>query len=320
MMNNHSNISLKQMRAFVTVAHAGSFTRAAEQLYITQSALSSLIRNLEAELSLRLFDRTTRRLALTDEGQALLKSLERLLRDLDQIKLDLRDINALRRGRVRIGTTPLLASSFMTMAVQSFCDRYPGIKVQIVDDTPSQLLNGLHEGEIDLLVTTLEGNNAALHSTVLLSDAMVLVCPGRHRFAQQAGVLWAEMAQEPVIALRKGSGLRAITEEVLESVGHDLKPAQEVNHVSTAIAMVAAGMGIAALPAYSVSFGEAPPVRAIPLVGPVVERHVSLSMLKDRTPSAASKAMHEHLIQFAWEVYRERDSIGRPTCHVTQDN
>ena len=90
MMNNHSNISLKQMRAFVTVAHAGSFTRAAEQLYITQSALSSLIRNLEAELSLRLFDRTTRRLALTDEGQALLKSLERLLRDLDQIKLDLR--------------------------------------------------------------------------------------------------------------------------------------------------------------------------------------------------------------------------------------
>lgn len=299
MTRSHGNISLKQMRAFVAVAHAGSFTRAAEQLFITQSALSSLIRNLESELALRLVDRTTRRLELTDEGEELLRSLERLLGDLDRIRTDLRDVNAMRRGRVRIGTTPLLASTFMATAVQAFSRQYPDITVRVVDDTATQLLQGLHEGDIDLLVATLEGTNVALNSTVLLSDAMVLVCPGDHRFAQQSQVCWSDMQCEPVVALRKGSGLRAITDQVLQSMGVDIRPAQEVNHVSTAIAMVAARMGIAALPAYSVRFSKEARVRAIPLGSPLVECHVSLSTLRQRTASAATRAMHDFLVQFA---------------------
>lgn len=152
---DHCNISLKQMRAFVAVAHAGSFTRAAEQMFITQSALSSLIRNLESELGLQLLDRTTRRLELTNEGEELLRSLVCLLGDLDRIKSDLREVNAIRRGRVRIGATPLLASTFIAAAVQAFCGQYPGITVRVVDDTATQLLHGLHEGDIDMLVATL---------------------------------------------------------------------------------------------------------------------------------------------------------------------
>jgi len=298
-----SNISLKQMRAFVAVAHAGSFTRAAEQMYLTQSALSSLIRNLEGELTLRLLDRTTRRLELTEEGEELLRSLERLLGDLDRIKSDLKDVNALRRGRVRIGTTPLLASTFIAAAVQAFASLYPGITVRVMDDTATQLLHALHEGEIDLLLATLDGANAALASTVLLSDVMVLVCRDDHRFAQGPQVRWIDMQAEPVVALRRGSGLRAITDQVFQSMGVEIRPAQEVNHVTTALAMVAAGMGVAALPAYSVRFSGVARVATVPLGPPVVERHVSLSTLKQRTVSAATKAMQEHLVQFALRTH-----------------
>jgi DNA-binding transcriptional LysR family regulator len=127
MQKENRNISLKQMRAFVAVAHAGSFTRAAEQLFITQSALSSLIRNLEAELQLRLLDRTTRRLELTDAGAELLQSLEQLLGDIDRMTSDLRDVRAIRRGRVRIGATPLLASTFIPAAIMAFHQQHPGI-------------------------------------------------------------------------------------------------------------------------------------------------------------------------------------------------
>ncbi len=303
MTTENCNISLKQMRAFVAVAHAGSFTRAAEQLFITQSALSSLIRNLEAELGLRLLDRTTRRLELTGEGEELLRSLVRLLGDLDRIKLELRDVNAMRRGRVRIGATPLLASTFIAASVLRFINLFHGITVRVVDDTATQLLQALHAGDIDLLVATLEGADAALNSTVLLSDAMVLVCRGDHRLAQQPQANWSDMQFEPIVALRKGSGLRAITDQVFESMGVDVKPAQEVNHVSTAIAMVAAGMGVAALPAYSVRFSEGTRVRAVRLGPPVVERHVSLSTLKQRTVSAATQAMHDHLVQFALQTH-----------------
>lgn len=304
MNKENRNISLKQMRAFVAVAHAGSFTRAAEQLFISQSALSSLIRNLEAELELRLLDRTTRRLELTDAGAELLRSLEDLLGDLDRITSDLREVNAIRRGRTRIGATPLLASTFIPAAIQAFRGQYPGITVRVMDDPATQLLHALHNGDIDLLVATLDAEHPELTSTVLLSDTMALVCPCDHPFASRAQVAWSELLSEPLVAMRKGSGLRAITDDVLRRLGRDIVPAQEVNQVSTAVAMVAAGMGVAVLPAYSVRFSEATGVRTVPLGPPVLERHVSVATLKERTPSAATRAMHEHLLRFAQGMER----------------
>lgn len=303
MQKENRNISLKQMRAFVAVAHAGSFTRAAEQLFITQSALSSLIRNLEAELQLQLLNRTTRRLELTDAGAELLQSLEQLLGDLDRMTSDLRDVRAIRRGRIRIGATPLLASTFIPAAIRAFHEQHPGITVRVLDDPAPQLLHALREGDIDLMVATLDGEHPELDSSVVLSDTMVLVCHSEHPFAGKSEVAWHDLPGEPLVALRKGSGLRAITDQMLGALGSEGAPAQEVNHVATAIAMVAAGMGVAVLPAYSVRFSEAKAVRAVPLGGPVMQRHVSLATLKQRTPSTATRAMQEHLRQFARTMF-----------------
>lgn len=303
MQKENRNISLKQMRAFVAAAHAGSFTRAAEQLFITQSALSSLIRNLETELQLRLLDRTTRRLELTDAGVELLQSLEQLLGDIDRMTSDLRDVRAIRRGRVRIGATPLIASSFLPAVIVAFHAQHPGITVRVTDAPAAQLLQALRDGDIDLMVATLDAEHPELASSVLLSDTMVLVCHRDHALAKKAAVSWDEIAAEPLVALRKGSGLRAITDQRLGvSRGNDA-PAQEVNHVATAIAMVAAGLGVAVLPAYSVRISDGTAVCAIPLGAPVVQRHVSLATLKQRTPSAATRAMQEHLNLIAQKMF-----------------
>lgn len=299
MKKENRNISLKQMRAFVAVARAGSFTRAADQLFITQSALSSLIRNLESELDLRLLDRTTRRLELTDAGTELLGALEHLLSDLDRMTSDLRDVNVIRRGRVRIGATPLLASTFLPVAVQAFGERYPGITVRVLDDASAKLMQALEQGDIDLLIATLDGDHPELASTVVLTDGMVLVCRSDHRLGDAREAAWSDLSSEPVIAMCEGSGLRTIMDQTMASIGATVKPSQEVNHVATAVAMVAAGMGIAVLPAYSVRFGEAAGVRAVPLTAPTVQRHVSLATLKRRTPSAATQAMADHLLEFA---------------------
>ena len=303
MQKENRNISLKQMRAFVAVAHAGSFTRAAEQLFITQSALSSLIRNLEAELQLRLLDRTTRRLELTEAGAELLQSLEQLLGDIDRMTSDLRDVSAIRRGRVRIGATPLLASTFIPAAIMAFHQQHPGITVRVMDDPAAQLLQALRDGDIDLMVATLDAEHPELASTVLLSDTMVLVCHLDHPLAKKAEVTWDDVSAEPLVALRKGSGLRAITDQRLAALAANGAPAQEVNHVSTAIAMVAARLGVAVLPAYSVRFSEGKAVCAVQLGAPVVQRHVSLATLKQRTPSAATRAMQEHLQDFARTMF-----------------
>lgn len=298
MKKENRNISLKQMRAFVAVARAGSFTRAAEQLFITQSALSALIRNLEAELDLRLLDRTTRRLELTEAGGELLQSLEQLLGDLDRMTLDIRDTKAIRRGRVRIGATPLLAASLLPVAIEAFSRRYPDVTVRVLDDPAPQLLESLRAGDLDLVLATLDGEQADLQTQVLLSDNMVLACHASHRFAGQPQVGWEEVAAEPFIGMRKGSGLRTITDQALRASGTPGPPAQEVNHVATALAMVAARMGVAILPAYSLRFNASAEVRAVPLAAPAVQRHVCLALLKQRTPSAAAQAMREHLVDF----------------------
>lgn len=294
------------MRAFVAVARAGSFTRAAEQLFITQSGLSSLIRNMEAELELRLLDRTTRRLELTDAGRELLVSLEQLLTDLDRITSDLRDFKAIRRGRVRIGATPLLAASFLPVAIQAFGEGYPEVTVRVLDDPTVQLLEALRAGDIDLVLATLDAEHVDLQAQVLFSDTMVLACHARHRFAAAKQVTWTELATEPLIAMRKGSGLRALMDQALGTDGRSaLQPAQEVNHVSTAIAMVAARMGLAVLPAYAVRFNGAADVRAVPLAMPTVQRHVSLASVRQRTLSAAALAMQAHLLDFVKTGHRD---------------
>ncbi|MDP9932799.1 DNA-binding transcriptional LysR family regulator [Variovorax paradoxus] len=286
------------MRAFVAVARAGSFTRAAAQLFITQSALSSLIRNLEGELELRLLDRTTRRLELTEGGRELLVSLEQLLADLDRITSDLREVKEIRRGRVRIGATPLLAASVLPVAIQAFGLRYPGITVRALDASAPELIESLRAGELDLMLATLDGEHPELRAQVLLSDTMVLVCPCSHRFAQQPEVAWSEALAEPMIAMRKGSGLRAIVDHALVDLGGTARPVQEVNHVATAIAMVGAGLGVAILPAYAVRFNTVGEVCGVPLAAPTLSRHVSLATLRQRTPAAAALAMQEHLMEF----------------------
>jgi len=299
MNKENRNISLKQMRAFVAVAHAGSFTRAAEQLFITQSALSSLIRNLEAELDLRLLDRTTRRLELTEVGKELLQSLEQLLNDLDRMTTDLREVSAIRRGRVRIGSTPLLASTFLPVAIQAFRLKFPEITVRVVDDSSTKLMQALEQGDIDLLVATLGGYHPEIDSAVLLTDVMVLVCPVEHPLTGATEATWNDLQSQSVIALCKGSGLREIMDHTMQSIGGAITPSQEVNHVATAVAMVAAGMGVAVLPSYSVRFNEAAAVRAVPLTSPIEKRYVSLATLKRKTKSAATQAMVDHLQEFA---------------------
>ena len=303
------NITLKQMRAFVAVSRAGSFTSAAQQLFITQSALSALVRNLETELEVRLLDRTTRRLELTDAGHDLLASLEHLLADIDRMTLELRDVGAVRRGRVRLGATPLLAASLLPEAIKSFRQRFPEVTVRANDDSTVILLHRMREGELDLVLATTERVEPDLHAQVLFSDRLILVCDKDHPLASRSSVSWSELAGVTFIAMNRGSGLRTLVEQALRTAGVDFNPAHEVNHVSTALAMAKAGVGVAVVPSYAVRHAGAVGIASVALHEPVVHRHVSMLRLAHRTPSAATTAMREHLIEFVQNHFSETPGL-----------
>ena len=293
-------VSVKQLRALVMVAQAGSFTAAAQRLFVSQSAASALVRGLEHALGLRLFDRSTRRLELTSAGADLLPAVQRLLDDLQRLTGDARDVAQRRRGRVRLGCTPLLGASLVPPMLADYVARYPGVDLRLHDAPADALLARLREGELDLLLATLDQPHADLASTAVLRDAMHLACARGHPLAAKRQQPWAALAGQPLLLLRPGSGLRALVDRCLAQAGVQPQVVQELTQVASALAMAAAGLGVAVVPAYALRLAGTPALANVPLVQPAVWREVQLLHLAGRSLSPAAQAMQRHLVaQFA---------------------
>ena len=290
-----SQVTLKQLRAFAAVAQDGSFTAAAQRLFVSQSAASALVRGLEQALGLRLLDRSTRRLSLTPMGADLLPAAQRLLDDLLRLAGDARELTQQRRGRVRLGTTPLLGASLLPPMLAAYAQRYPGVDLRLHDAPADELLARLRAGELDLLLATLDPVDADLVATPVLSDAMHLACARSHPLAGRRHVAWAALAYEPLLLMRPGSGLRTLVDRCLAEAGVQPRVAQEVTQVSSALALAAAGLGLAIVPAYALRVAGLPDLASMPLTMPAVRREVLLVHLASRSLAPAAAAMKAHL-------------------------
>lgn len=268
------SVTLRQLRAFVAVAQEQSITRAAQRLHLTASALSMLVSSLEAELAVRLFERTTRRVVLTEEGQALLPSVQMVFKDLDQAFDGLRQLSARRRGRFAVATSPLLAATLIPQLLASFRLRFPGIEVDLLDLPVDGIAQAVREGRADFGVCTADQEVTGLLTITLYQDRLMLACLADHRLAGRKEVRWSELAGEPMALLRHGSGLRTLVERGFAEAGEPLVPAFQVAHVSTAVGLVEAGLAVAILPSYALSRTRSPSVVAVQLTAPVMLRDI----------------------------------------------
>ena len=268
------SVTLRQLRAFVAVAQEQSITRAAGRLHLTASALSMLVSSLEAELAVRLFERTTRRVVLTEEGQALLPSVQMVFKDLDQAFDGLRQLSARRRGRFAVATSPLLAATLLPQLLSSFRLRFPGIEVDLLDLPVDGIAQAVREGRADFGVCTADQEVTGLLTTTLYQDRLMLACLADHPLAGRKEVRWSELAGEPMALLRHGSGLRTLVERGFAEAGEPLVPAFQVAHVSTAVGLVESGLAVAILPSYALSRTRSPSVVAVQLTAPVMLRDI----------------------------------------------
>lgn len=283
------NITLRQIQAFKTVAEFGSFTRAAERLKVAQPALSLSIRELERELNLRLFDRTTRRVELTGAGREFLQSADKLLADLDRAVRDARDLSEKKRGRIVIAAPPLLAAMIVPAAIAEYNTAHPGIDVGLVDARNDQILDRLRAGEADLAIGTFDERADGIRREVLAQDVLALFCAPSSPLAKKRRVRWADIDPRELIMLTRDSSIRILTERTLAQTGHDAgKPLYEVSQMTTAIMLVEAGLGAAVLPAYVWSFARGRSVVSRPLAEPQVMRNIYLIQPDGRSLSPAA--------------------------------
>jgi DNA-binding transcriptional LysR family regulator len=171
-------MELRQLIYFEAVARCGGFTPAADRLRIAQPAVSAQIRNLERELGTKLFERTTRRVTLTHAGELLLTRVRAVLAELDRARADLDQLDAVLRGQLRIGVTPVLGSLDLPAALAGFHRRYPELAVTVRTGLIAELLHVLDAGEVDIVLGPIHDDLADRYSARrLVDETLVLITP-----------------------------------------------------------------------------------------------------------------------------------------------
>ena len=261
---------MRQLRAFVAIARLQSFTRAAEQLHITQPGLSGMVRDIEQQLDCRLFERTTRAVALTEHGRAFLPVATRVLAELDAAASSLGQLSAQERRRLVLGATPVIASSILPQACRVFAETQPGVQVQVHDLDRAQVHAGVQDGELDAGFGVFLDAASGIRRTPLLQTELVLV-DSAERSGGSGPLRWSELAGEPLLALPEKNPIRKLVDS------HARPPAtaearQVFHHLHTLLAMVEAGAGRTVLP----SFVAAAAARYAVALRPILRPRVAL--------------------------------------------
>lgn len=289
------NITLRQLRAFVAVARTGSFTLAAQSLFVTQSALSGLIKELEESLGVRLFDRSTRRLQLSDVGGGIYPLIEKILLDLDAVIDEVRNLKALKKGVVRVAAPQLMACTLLPEVIASFHEAFRDVEIRLVDCAVESVASRVFSGEVDLGVGPERDPNSDIEAKLLFELPFHAVFPSGHPLSALAKVRWADLVDHPLITLQ-GRFTERLSLDLHKAMRElDLNPSKTVTFMSTALSMVAAGLGVTICIPYAVSLIRLYGLEHRPMIAPEITRRFFVFTRSGRSLSPAADRFRAYL-------------------------
>ncbi|MBN5368318.1 LysR family transcriptional regulator [Serratia marcescens] len=291
------NYSLKQLRVFVAVARHGSFSRAGEAIGLTQSAVSHSVKELEAEVGVRLLDRTTREVVLTDAGLRLANRVERLLDELQAALLDARSFGVQRSGTVRVATSQTISAHLMPQCIAAGEREYPEIRIMLRDQAQQQVLHSVRNAEVDFGIVVDPVQAVDLECEAVLHEPFLLLCRDDHPFAAKQEVRWSALNGCRLVLQDYASGSRPLIDSALRQQGVEAQVVQEIGHPATLFPMVAEGIGISIFPALALPLPEGGRLRVRRLV-PEINRALMLVRRKNRSLTPAAEAI--------WQVARQQ--------------
>lgn len=242
-------MDLRQLRHFIAAAEEQHFSRAARRANVVQSALSTSIRTLEAELGAQLFVRTTRQVRLTEAGRVLLDRARIVLDAARDAREAVARVAGLEQGTLHLGATPSLPGFIDLPALLAlFHERYPGIEVHLTQGNARQLLDKLKTAELDLAVMPLGEPHAEIESVPIARERMVAIAAHGHRLGRQRKVALAELANESFVDFETGWISRHLVDQAFATAGVARRTVFEVSDLDTMIALVSRGLGLALVP------------------------------------------------------------------------
>jgi DNA-binding transcriptional LysR family regulator len=288
-------IDIDGVQAFILVAEMGGFHKAAEKLNLSQTALTRRIQKLERYLGLKLLDRTTRSVALTRVGREFLPRAIRTVDDLTASLLRLKDMARDASGDVVVACIPSMTYQQLPQVIRDYAKRYPGNRVRLLDRSSVQVMEAVRSGEAEVGIGLKLASNPDLVEETMLRDPFVLYCRSDHPASAKREISWKALREYDLIAISGLSGNRALLDHHLRRHGIDLRGRFEVEHPSTAISLVAAGVGAAVLPSATLLSGTFPDVKRIALGHPLVLRTIVRFVRRSATLSPAAQAFQNAL-------------------------
>ena len=290
------NITLRQLHVFQSVAGTRNFSRTGDAVGLTQPAVSRCITELEAQLGLTLLNRTTREVTQTDAGQRQSARLPRVLEDLENTLLDVREMATERRGRVRVASSPTLSANLMLDCIAQAHSALPGLELVLLDRIQTAVLASVLSGEVDFGVVIDPGERETLACETILTEPFCLACPPGHRLARKRQVRWADLQGEALVLLDHESGSRRLIDRALAEHSVQCTVAQEVGHPTTIFRMLDAGLGISVIPTLAIPPEGLPQLAVRPLL-PRINREIMLVHRRNRALSPVAQA--------AWDLVRD---------------
>jgi DNA-binding transcriptional LysR family regulator len=286
------NFNLNDLQAFRAVAELSNFRKAAEALHVSQPAFSRRIEKLEEALGVQLLERTTRRVSLTSVGRDFDRKVQQLLDDLDHTLLGIRGVATTRMGEVTIACVPSTVYYFVSQVISRYHERYPKVRVRILDASANEVLTSVSRSEADFGLNFVGAQEPDIEFKPLMEERFVAACRRDHPLAKKRRVTWTELAQYDYISVSKASGNRLLLDQALSGLPGRPQAIYETQHVTTMLGLVEAGLGVAAVPSIAMPAADHPLLVSVPLLDPVISRRIGLIQRKGRALSPAAQQLY----------------------------
>ncbi len=291
------HLSLRQISLFESVARHLSYTRAAEEMHLTQPAVFTQIKQLEENIGLPLLERIGKRMHLTRAGQEVLATCRETLAGLERLEMRLADIQGLKRGRLRIAIVTT-AQYLIPRLLGEFCALYPGIEAALIVGNREQLLTRLADNEDDLAILGAPPDSLDVTATPIADNPLVVLARHDHRLARSGKVRLEQIAAEPFILREKGSGTRLAAERHFHEHGFQINIRMELGSNEAIKQAIAGGLGISILSSHTIALeGVSGLLRPLDVEGFPLMRKWYVAYSKGKHLSAVAEAFIEHLLQ-----------------------
>lgn len=245
------NLSARQLYAFLEICRLHSFARAAEQIHLSPSGMSMLVKELEEQIGARLFDRTTRALTLTDAGSRLQPVADRIVNELHTLGTVIEGTEAAVHQRLEIAATPMVSASLLPPVIQGFTLSHPQVQVNLADVDVGQVRRRVLEGEATLGLGFFVRPSVGLMRQPLCKFRLMRISPPNPTGgSMRASQPWSSLSNVPLVSLPTDNPIQSVIEKQLARTGHRHTERRRVNLIGTIIAMVRAGHGDAVIPSF----------------------------------------------------------------------